>query len=590
MTPVDYSIVGLYLVFLLGMGLVLRKRASSSSEEYFLGARKMPWWALGASGMSSNLDVAGTMTIVTLLYLLGLHGFFVEFRGGVVLPLAVFLAFMGKWHRRSGVMTTAEWMELRFGKDRGGRAARIVTALTYLVITIGMVVFFLAAAGKFLSELLPFSPVQCQILLLLVASIYTAMSGVYGVVWTDVFQSILILAAVAYVGWAACMAWSPELLSSWPGAQFNSFVPRFASEDLDLSDSALGADYSFFGLLLAGWMLKGIVEGLGGSGGSAYMAQRFYAARSDRDCQKIAMLWTLLFAARWPLVLGLVILAAASGINLEDPEKILPQILLTFPQGFAGLVLAALLAAAMSTFDSTINAGASYVVKDVYEPLRKGRASDKECVRVGYIASVAIVLTGFLLALQVESVVGIWVMIVIHLFPAFLVPFTLRWFWWRLNGAGFAAGIVAGFVVSLAGLWGWLPSSGNELATLALTSGVSGVISIFVSMITAPVPEKTLGTFCAKIKPWGWWPGGLGAHGRKERPRDLLRLLVAIVWQITTFLLPMGAMLRLWDQVVPALLLWLPCTAWLLWDLKNSSKSESRPTHPQGQTLKTRAL
>jgi len=117
---VDGMIIGLYLATLAVAGIWLARRAGRSSADYFLGGNRLPWWALGASGMSSNLDVAGTMTIVTLVTLYGLQGLYIEMRGGVVLPIAVFLAFMGKWHRRSGVMTTAEWMLLRFG-DGGPR-------------------------------------------------------------------------------------------------------------------------------------------------------------------------------------------------------------------------------------------------------------------------------------------------------------------------------------------------------------------------------------------------------------------------------------------------------------------------------------
>jgi Na+/proline symporter len=180
MAPLDYLIVLVYLVILAVIGIALARRAGQSGEHYFLGGRAMPWWALGASGMSSNLDVAGTMTLVALLHLYGLQGFFIEMRGGVVLPIAVFLAFMGKWHRRSEVMTTAEWMLLRFGDGAQGRAARLMAALTYLVITVAMTVFFFTASGRFLAELVPFTPLQCTLGMAVVALGYTLAGGLYG--------------------------------------------------------------------------------------------------------------------------------------------------------------------------------------------------------------------------------------------------------------------------------------------------------------------------------------------------------------------------------------------------------------------------
>lgn len=138
------------------------------------------------------------MTIVTLISLYGLHGLFIEMRGGVVLPIAVFLAFMGKWHRRSEVMTTAEWMILRFGGGSGGKLARTMAAVTYLVMTVAMIVFFLSAGGKFLAAFLPFTPAQCSVGMAVVTFGYTLAGGLYGVIWTDVFQAVVIAAAALY--------------------------------------------------------------------------------------------------------------------------------------------------------------------------------------------------------------------------------------------------------------------------------------------------------------------------------------------------------------------------------------------------------
>ncbi len=284
--------------------------------------------------MSSNLDAAGTITIITLLYLHGLQGFFIEMRGGVVLPIAVFLAFMGKWHMRSRVMTTGEWMLLRFGSGWQGRLARYVAAATYLVITVGMVVFFLSAAGKFLAVFLPYDETTCAVAMAVIALAYTMASGLYGVIWTDVFQAGLIGFAAIYMSVLAFGYVTPELLADWPGAASNQAWPVFFGgletpviEDLDAAAPALGTEvetrilYSPFIVFLIFWAGKGLLEGLGGSGGSAYMAQRFYAAKDGPTVQKLCMLWIVLFAFRWPMVLGFVILAIHLGIGSPGPRS-----------------------------------------------------------------------------------------------------------------------------------------------------------------------------------------------------------------------------------------------------------------------------
>mgnify|MGYP001161914236 FL=1 len=561
MQTIDYAIIAAYLVALAFIGVLLARRAGQSSEHYFLGGRAMPWWALGASGMASNLDIAGTMAIVALIHLYGLHGFFVEFRGGVVLPIAVFLAFMGKWHRRSGVMTTAEWMLLRFGHGTQGRAARSTAALTYIIITVAMIVFFFTAGGKFLAEFLPFSPLQCTIGMALIAFVYTLLGGIYGVVWTDVFQAAIIGGAAIYISVIAAQQVSPDVLAAWPGSALNQFIPT-------LGDHSALAPYEPFGWFLAIWALKGLLEGLGGSGGSAYMAQRYYAARSDAECQKIGMLWTILFAFRWPMVLGFAILAVTLGLDgssIADAERVLPVVLQSdyFPAGIRGLVIAALLAAAMSTFDSTINAGASYIVKDLYEPLRP-RATPRELVWAGYLASGFLVAAGLAIALLAgASVLGVWVNIVMLLFPAFLVPFALRWFWSRFNGAGFAVGVAAGFAAAFV-FFRLQPADWNEAQQFLAIAATSLVFSLLATCATAPVTADDLRAFYQRVRPFGLWPRDWRAADAPEHRSDILRLAAALLWQILTFLIPMGAVLGMWIPVTLAFVLWLVLLAHLL--------------------------
>jgi Na+/proline symporter len=311
-----------------------------------------------------------------------------------------------------------------------------------------------------------------------------------------------------------------------------------------------------FWLFLLFWMGKGVLEGLGGSGGSAYMAQRFYAARDEAACRKLAMLWTVLFAFRWPMVLGFSIIAIHMGIGETDPERILPLVLQTefFPVGLRGLVVAAIFAASMWTFDSTINAGASYVVKDIVQPLRP-RLSERGLVICGYAASTGIVALGLILSLTLaESVLGVWTTIVIQLFPAFLVPFALRWFWGRFNGAGFTIGIVAGFIAAL--MVSLLPFTMNEVQTLSFVGGCSFIVSILATLLTRPVDEATQHRFYEQIRPLGLWPGKWRARHVDEHRADWIRLPVAILWQILTFMLPMLAVLHKWPSLIGAGIVW----------------------------------
>ena len=150
LASVDIAIIVAYFIVTLAAGLILSRRAGRNIESYFLGRRRLPWWLLGVSGMASNLDMAGTMVITSFLFLLGMGGFWVALRGGIALALAFLMIYLGKWLRRSQVMTNAEWMEFRFGGGKGGEVSRILSVISTLTLTIGMIAYFTVGAGKFL--------------------------------------------------------------------------------------------------------------------------------------------------------------------------------------------------------------------------------------------------------------------------------------------------------------------------------------------------------------------------------------------------------------------------------------------------------
>ena len=199
LNAIDCAIIITYLVGIIAVCLYLKSRASGSMEDYFLAGRKMPWWALGISNMAIWLDMTGTMIITSFLFLLGPRGLFIEFRGGACLVLSFLMLWLGKWHRRSGVITGAEWMIYRFGPDGWGQFARIACAFATITGAVGMIAYALKGAGLFLSMFLPLSPLTCTIITLIITTIYTLSAGFYGVVITDIFQSVCIAIGVVYI-------------------------------------------------------------------------------------------------------------------------------------------------------------------------------------------------------------------------------------------------------------------------------------------------------------------------------------------------------------------------------------------------------
>src|SRR5210317_624335 len=128
MPPIDYCLILAYFALVIGMGFWFQMRASNGLDSYFLGGKSMHWLALAMSGSVSNFDITGTMWIISILYVLGMKSMWHHWMWGFLMG-AFFMSYMGKWVRRSNVMTAAEWMQTRFGTGTAGKLARITSAV-----------------------------------------------------------------------------------------------------------------------------------------------------------------------------------------------------------------------------------------------------------------------------------------------------------------------------------------------------------------------------------------------------------------------------------------------------------------------------
>lgn len=718
LSTVDYVIVGVYLAVLLGMGIVLSSKASQSLDDYFLGGRRMPWWALGISGMASNLDVTGTMLIVSFLYMLGPRGLFIEFRGGAVLILAVMLLWTGKWNRRSGCMTGAEWMEYRFGKGIGGQAARIVTSISITVGMIGSLGYMTKGMGLFLSTFLPFSPFVCAVIMVSVATIYTMMSGFYGVVYTDMFQALIILGAV--IGITALAINSVDVT---PGTLDEIAQRATGTAHWSSAAPAVHVDmprgyepYNMLMMFALFYILKNILLAMGMGQDSKY-----YGARNERECGTLTFLWTGVMTMRWPMmisfaVLGLVLVQnhfsdhrvlseasiaikqhvlaqeapdqrvdfaaietaqeivplsqwtplverlrenpsrypehatrfeAAFGpdwsarlgavvaqqklvedaipvsrwhdvlarisaksqpqlaaqltqllgdkwqqklklLSYEgtiDPERILPVVLLwDIPVGFRGLILIALLAASMSTFDTGINMAAAYFTRDLYQRYWRPRAKNFELMAMTYVFIVVMVGGGLIMGYTSGSINEIWAWLTMGLGAGAIAPGLLKFYWWRFNATGVITGTVFGMGAAVADRLfpqivafvhtlfpATFPSELVSFIYILVIGAVGSVIGTFASRASLP---ETLQDFYESTRPFGLWgplkrklPHDVQRRITREHFNDLAALPFTLGWQITMFMLAMLLVIRNWTAFWPTLGLFLACLGgmWFFW-------------------------
>ncbi len=570
---IDYSIVVVYLLFMIGIGVYFQRKASAGIDSYFLGSRGLPWWALGASGMSSNLDISGTMINTAFIFALGASGFFIEIRGGVTLIMAFLMIFQGKWNRRALVMTLAEWMHFRFGTGRQGDVARLIAAFSIIIVTIAMITYFAIGSGKFVAEFLGIpsflglgSEFWAATLMIVLAMIYTVASGLYGVVWTDVFQGTLIFGTILYVCAIAFNDFDlPEkFMVSVPHIK-EGFIPiettreawtsMLPSWNLNMPADSAYSIYNLFGIAIIFYLIKVTIEGSGGT--SQYMIQRFFASRSDRESGLLSLFWTFLLSFRWPFIAAIAMMGAVWGTQqgiVHDPETVLPTVINNLvPTGVKGLMVAGLMAAAMSTFDSTVNAGAAYWVKDIYQTYLNPKATEKQLLSHGRWSSVIIVILGLGFMLFVRNINEIWGWITSSLGAGMIIPTLARWYWWRMNGYGFASGTVAGMGAAVLQRI-FLPDI-PEYFAFSIASSASLLGLIIGTYLSEPTDESVLLEFYRRTRPFGFW-GPVRAKIKAEtmeqinaeNRRDIIATFFAVPWQVVLFLTGMAVILKSWDQ------------------------------------------
>lgn len=624
----DYILMGIYVLVLLGIGLLLRKQASKSIDGYICGGGQIPWWVMGISGMGNFLDMAGTTVIVSFLYMIGPRGLFVEFRGGAVLILPFMLLWAGKWHRRSGCLTLAEWNIFRFGDNWGGRFAQQMIVVSMILFTVGMLAYLIIGAGTFLSMYLPFSPTTCSLGLIVFATFYNMISGFYGVVYTDLFQASIIITAVVYISVKAFgMVGSEAELAAvaksvtgnpdWtrPFPAWTTYMPKGYEA------------YRHLIVLMGLYMFKNAFFGAG----SGY-DQRYFGAKNDRECGLLTMFWIVLMTVRWPLMIGFAIMGlytvqsllpdaervtqAASLIHsyfpdisgqkwdtlmsglahapeqypqqllaglrdllgsdqlvgkiqllsaqgIINPEKILPVVpLLAVGEGMRGILVIALIAAALSTFGGSVNFATGMIVNDLYKRWIRPQASTRELIFSSWASVVILVSAGFFFSLTLQNINDVWGWLMMGLQSAILVPIFLRFYWWRFNGGGYAFGCLGGLLASI--MQRVIAPELNE-GWQFLNTLLFGLIgSIVGTFLTRPTDHEVLKNFYMKTRPFGVWgkfKAQLSAVEREKVSRehfyDLIALPFALVWQVSMFLCPMLVLIKNWSAFFVVFGLWV---------------------------------
>lgn len=606
---IDVALIIGYMSVLIAIGILYKRRASKSIEDYFLGGRQMPWWLLGLAGMAAWLDMTGTMVITSFLYLLGPRGLYIEFRGGAGLPLLIMMLWVGKWHRRSGVVTGAEWMIYRFGSGKYGTFARLASVISIIIMTVGMLAYTFKGAGLFLSMFFPFSPLVCTLGMVAITVIYAIEAGFYGIVIADIMQSIfIIIATTIIIALSVSKVIGTDSLATVATAvtgnvDWTTTLPKWQT-----TMPAGYENYSLITMVCLFYLAKAMIQGAG-----AGADPKYFGARSDRDCGLLSFTAGWFLMLRWPLMLGFAVLGlflvkdifpdhnaltqasalikqyipdvtknrwaevTASIMNhptgypstlidglrntigddwakkltlvsfegTVEPERILPGVLLfSLPSGLRGLVMVALIGAAVSVFNTFLNTATGYLTRDLYQGYIRPKAGNRELIYASYSFGILMVATGLIMAYSTDSINDIWGWLTMALVSGMAVPTVLRLYWWRFNGGGFAIGTIVGLLAAVGQriFWPHMP----EWQQFIYITTVGLVASIIGTYITEPTDRQILEHFYRTTRPFGLWgplKHTLSADARRqmrsEHFYDILSLPFSLAWLITLLLIPM---------------------------------------------------
>ena len=556
--PIDITILVLYLIAVVSIGIYLSTRASQNLDTYFLAGRSIPWYILGVSNSSSMFDITGTMWLVLMFLVYGVKGAWIPWIWPTFNQIFL-MVYLSIWIRRSNVLTGSEWITTRFGNGKGAELSRISVLVFAMVSVIGFLAYAFQGIGKFASVFFPFdiSPEIYAITFMGITTIYVVLGGMYSVVFTDLIQFTLLTIVSFVIGFIAFTRVTPEALhavipNGWLDLAFTWELDLDWSALIPAANDQIMADgWNLFTIFFMMMIFKGILISLAGPT-PGYDMQRILAAKTPREAGLMSAIVSVCQIPRWFMIVGITTLAlvyfsndlVAMGDNV-DFELVLPWVISEFlPVGLVGFVLAGMLAAFMSTFDSTVNAGAAYLVNDVYKRYFNPNAPTGLYIKASYIASFLIVGVGIAFGFMSESVNSVTQWIVSGLFGGYTAPNILKWHWWRFNGFGYFCGMIAGVLAALI-----MPMALPELSPLnafPFILIVSGIAGIGGSLMTAPDDEKTLEEFYKNVRPWGFWKPILkkiqssDANVRKNDNfyRDMFNIFIGMVWQINMVLVP----------------------------------------------------
>lgn len=482
MNYVELSAIILYFVLVIGVGIFffVKSKKSESEKEYFLGGRNMSGLVAALSAGASDMSAWVLMGLPGSIYLYGVGKVWIAV--GLLLGTIAAWIFVAPRLRRYSIVandsiTIPQFLTNRFQSQH--KALQIICAVVFVIVYCVYSASSIVACGDLFKTVLDVDPRIAMSVATAIIVLYTFLGGFNAVCWTDFFQGLLMLGALLLCPIIAVFS-----------LKAGSFVPQ---------GSAALPDH-YYNILSSGslnWAsIADIITGFGwglGYFGMPHIIVRYISIRSEKDMKRsqiVGSCWTTVILSM-SAVVGLLG-RKLFGDSLSDSQSLVfvTMVRRFFPAFLAGILLSAIIAAAMSTADSQLLASSSAFASDVYKPVIRKKASNKEMMWAGRVVVIVIAIVAFIIASS-PSCKGIMALVECAwgaFGAAFGPAILLALYWKRFTYPGAVAGIVTGFVVDM----GWYFFLTEKTGIYEIVPGfLCGLLmAVIVSLLTKkPSPE-----------------------------------------------------------------------------------------------------
>ena len=530
LTWLDWLAIVAYFAGNIVIGLYYRKKATGSTEDFFVSGRNVSWWLAGTSMVATTFAADTPLAVTGLVASFGIAGNWLWWSMLMSGMLTVF--FYARLWRRAGVLTDVEFAEIRYGGTpaaflRGFRS--LYLGLPINCIIMGWVNLAMVKILMMIFDVTKFQALMMVFGIMLVTAMISTLSGLWGVLVMDLFQFVLKMGMVIVLAYYAVKAVggmealklrlheldAAKAATSGGQGSILSFLPEIGSAWMPM--------ITFFVYIAVNWWATWYPGAEPGGGG--YIAQRIFCAKDEKH-SLLATLWFNIahYAIRpWPWILT----ALASLVlypDLADKESGFVKTIVdpaVFPAALRGLMIAAFAAAYMSTIGTQLNWGASYLVNDFYKRFLARDRSEKHYVFVSQACTVLIMLISSVVTYYQETIAGAWKFL-IAVGAGTGSVFILRWFWWRINAWSEVSSMAASFVVSLLLQYGLNFNSDNpsDFAWIVIiTVACSTVVWLSATFLTAPERKDLLVAFYRRVRPSAALWGPIAREARDVVPR-----------------------------------------------------------------------